>query len=52
MSIMRDTRGVFTCEYCGKDKPVYWLFYARGHEICLWCAESMGLVKPRFMKGF
>jgi len=53
MSIMiRDNRKTFTCENCGNDKPAYWLFYARGHEICLWCAEGMGLTKPRFVKGF
>ena len=42
----------FLCAWCHRDKPVALLFYAKGENICLWCAEDHGLVKPRFMKGY
>ena len=37
----------FTCVSCGKEKTNYFLFYAKGQTMCLWCAEDHGLTKPR-----
>jgi transcription elongation factor Elf1 len=36
----------FTCVSCGKSKDSFFLFYAKGQTMCLWCAEDHGLTKP------